>query len=161
MKFALILFTIFLASCKLHYVKRADLIQNVSVNIKQNDESDFIIKRYLEGKFNPSQNKPFEYQLLLTRTQTVDGAGIGSDSFTASFKLTLTVNAVLKDAKTGKVLFSTTITETTNYIAEKDNQIKDFTSQMQASKNISSTVAEKIYNTIQEHFAFLNDKPIN
>ena len=162
MKFALIVFTIFLASCKLNYIKREDIIQNVLIDIKQNDESDFIIKRYLEDKFNLVQGKPFEYQLLLTRTQTVEGSGIGSDSFTTSFKLTLTVNAVLKNIKTGKIMFSTTITETTNYIAEKNNQVKDFVSQIYASKNTSMTVAEKLYNSIQEHFAFLNnDTPIN
>ena len=162
MNFILILLSLFLFSCKLNYVEKQNSITDVEVNLTQDSETDFIIKRYLDGKFNASKSTSFNYKLALTRTETNEGSGIGSDSFTSSFKLTIRLSAVLRDAKTNRVVFSTSISESTNYITERDSPVKDYTSKKYASKNLSIMVAEKLYNEIEEYFAFLIDeKPLN
>ena len=154
MKLLLVIFSLFLTSCNLHYVERQNLIKNVRVTIKQSDESSFLLKKILEDKFEFYNNDNPKYELLIDKTDSISNSSIGSDAFNTNVEVSVSLKIVLKNIQTGKKIFSSKISSKTNFFTTKNNPVTDFVSQKLALKNLSSDLGDKVYNRIQEHFSF-------
>jgi hypothetical protein len=152
MKKLLIIFCLLVFACNLEEVKREDKIKNVVVIPNKMDNNAFIIKRFLEDKFETSSNP--NYKLLIEKKETIGGSGLGSDAITANFVLTINVSFKLMEFETGKVIFTGSASSYTNYLSARENVIADFFTQKSASENASQDVADKIYIEIQNRFGF-------
>jgi hypothetical protein len=141
-----------LFSCGFHEIKREDKIKNVVVIFKQLDENAFTIKKILEDKFETSSSPT--YKLMLEKTESISGSGIGADAFTANFRIAIDVKYKLIEIQSGKVILTGKSSNYTNYISSRNNVISDFTVQKDSGKNLAESLGNKIYEDIQEKFGF-------
>jgi hypothetical protein len=148
----LLIFLFFVISCGFEEVKRKEVIQNVLVIPSKKNEETFLIKNILEEKFNTTKNP--EYKLTLEMTENINASGFGSDIFTTNFTLTISINFKLIEISSGKVIFSSNVSGSTNYLSNRENVIAEYSSKKFANKNVSEALAGKIYDLIQNNFGF-------
>ena len=145
---------LFLTSCMFEGVDRVNSIQNVLVEINKKNETNFNIKKILESKFNALNNVKPEYKLLINTSEDTSASGLASNASTSNFNLEIKVTFKLYRVQDNKIIFSGSLTEDTNYLSGSSKIIAEYISSKSARQNISKILAEKIYEDIQNHFAF-------
>jgi hypothetical protein len=152
MKFLIIL--LFLSSCVFQAFDRENKIQDVQVVMQKQDEALFMIKKNLEQKFNLQNTEAPTYTLVILKTEVLTGGGVNSAGVSSNFTLTITINFSLIDNKTGKIIFKSSVAETTNMLSSTGNLIAEYSNKKFATQALTKTLSERIYEEVQDTFAF-------
>lgn len=143
-----------LSSCIFESVDKNLDTKNIEVVIKNINEPSFIIKQDLERKFNFIDGTPPDYKIIIDANYKVTNSTIANNASSATKTVEITAKYSFIEVKTGKVFFSSTVSNSNNFTSKSNQITADMIQTKQLIKNLSKDLAFDIYNNIKENSIF-------
>lgn len=146
----LYLIWIFLASCSIFELERPKTPkQGFVIEMQVKDEALFAGVQKLDKLFNYNFKGEKKYKLVLSISNDKVSAGLGSDAFSVSYDVNVTIFYSVQEIKTGKVIIKASIFGIGNYISSREKLLSEYLNEKQVKKEVVEGLAGQIYDDIQ------------